>query len=579
MFSESEASFSKLIPLLKPHRKQLILGTSCMVTYVACWPLLAKLAGELIPAIGDGNLFIVIKIIINALFIFLLQKLCQFGQDILLAKPALYISQELRKKLFAKLQKSKLNSIEKFSTGDVTYRLTEDADRVGEVIYKTIQDTSPSLLQLIAVFGYMVFLDLQLTIATLLLAPLIALLISVFGNKVMKAAEKSQKQVSDLAGLLSEAILGLPLVRAFAAEDWLQERFDLEVNYHRKARYQTLKLLALQHPIVGFIEAFGILTVLAIGAARIQSGGLDAQGFSSYVAALLMLIDPISHLTTNFNEFKQGQASLKRLMDLEKIPMERKDITNPESIKKNNGEIVLQQIQFSYDTKNPILKDINLKVDAGSVIALVGPSGAGKSTLFSLLLRFNSPEKGEILLDGQNIANLKAKELRTKIAIVPQSSSIFSGTISDAIAFGRDISQERIIQAAKLSNAHDFIMLMKNNYESKIEEGAKNLSGGQLQRIAIARAILGNPSVLLLDEATSALDAKSEEAVKQGLQKAMHGRTVIIIAHRLATVQKADHIIVLDKGTIIDQGNHQELIDRKGKYQDFCDMQIIKRTI
>ncbi len=547
-----------------------------MILYVGCWPLLAWLAGELIPAIGEGELKQVLKVISQSLGVFLFQKLAQFGQDTLLAGPALSVSQELRKELFRKLQRIELSSLEKLSSGDIAYRLTEDADRVGEVIYKTIQDTTPCILQLIAVFSYMLWLDWKLSLATILLAPIVALMVSQFGSKVMHAAEKSQKKVSDLAGLLSEAIQGLPVVRAFAAEEWLQQRFDLEVDLHRRYRYKTLLLLALQHPVIGFIEAAGILTVLAVGAIRIESGGLDSQGFSSYIAALLMLIDPISHLTTNFNEFQQGQASMKRLREIEHQPREPKDSQIAKTLGIAKGELELKQITFSYSNGEATLKNLSLKIKPGETIALVGPSGAGKSTLFSLLLRFNKAQKGGIFLDGKDINDLKAKELRGQIALVPQQTNVLSGTISDAIRFGRDVTNQEIIHAAKLANAHEFIMNSPDGYTTKLEERGTNLSGGQLQRIAIARAVLGNPAVLLLDEATSALDAEAEAAVQLGLKRAMTGRTVVVIAHRLATVQEADQIILLENGRICDKGTHDELMSKPGRYRELCQRQTIR---
>ena len=577
MFTQSEAGFRRLLPLLRPHLKKLIWGGCCMLIHVACWPVLAWLAGELIPKIGEGNLTRVSQVIIIALIVFLIQKFAQFVQDTLLADPALKISQELRSDIFSKLQKVELGSLEKLSSGDIAYRLTEDADRVGEVIYKTIQDTTPCVLQLFAVFGYMIFLDWKLSIATLILAPLVTILVSQFGSRVMMAAERSQKQVSDLAGLLGEAIQGLPLVRAFAAEKWMQDKFNIETELHRIARYKTLKLLALQHPVVGFIEASGILAVLAIGAARIQSGGLSSQGFSSFIAALLMLIDPISHLTTNFNEFQQGQASLRRLREIEKEPSEEKDCLNPLEINEAKGEIELKNISFSYNTGKEVLSKINIIINQGQVVALVGPSGAGKSTLFALLLRFIKPAQGKIYFDGNDIYSLKSKDLRRQLAIVPQRVTVFSGTIRDAILFGRKATNNEVIKAAKISNAHDFIIELPDGYETQLEERGTNISGGQLQRIAIARAILGNPAVLLLDEATSALDAEAEAAVQLGLNQAMKHRTVLVIAHRLSTVQEADKIIVLDRGTISDQGNHDELMSREGRYRELCSRQLIRQ--
>jgi ATP-binding cassette subfamily B protein len=576
MLAPPSAGFRELLPLLKPYRRRLLAGGACMLVFVACWPLLAWLAGRLIPAIGAGDFGKVLQVIAQALTVFLVQKVAQFGQDTLLASPALRVSQALRSRLFARLQRLEFGALEKLSAGDLTYRLTEDADRVGEVIYKTIQDSTPSLLQLIAVFGFMVFLDWKLSLATLLLAPLVAVLVSGFGARVMGAAERSQKQVSELAGLLGEAIGGLPLVRAFAAEPWLQARFEQEIDLHRKARYRTLRLLALQHPVVGFIEAAGILSVLLIGAARIQAGGLDGQGFSSYVAALLMLIDPISHLTTNYNEFQQGQASLRRLMAIEREPMERPDLPGARPLGPVKGELRLENVWFGYDPDQPVLRGLDLTAAPGQLVALVGPSGAGKSTLFSLLLRFNTAQRGRVLLDGQDLAGLRAADLRRAVALVPQQSSVFSGTVEEAIRFGRPASLEQVRHAAKLANADGFIEALPGGYAARIEERGSNFSGGQLQRLAIARAVLGDPAVLLLDEATSALDAEAEEAVQRGLDQAMAGRTVLVIAHRLSTVQGADQIVVLDGGRIVQQGSHDQLMARPGRYRELCERQLIR---
>jgi ATP-binding cassette subfamily B protein len=489
------------------------------------------------------------------------------------------VSQELRRRLFAHLQRLEFGALEKLSSGDLTYRLTEDADRVGEVVYKTIQDTTPSLLQLVAVFGYMVFLDWRLSLATLLLAPVVAVLVSVFGARVMAAAERSQKQVSELAGLLGEAINGLPLVRAFAAEPWLQQRFDAEIDLHRRARYRTLRLLALQHPVVGFIEAAGILTVLLIGAARINAGGLTGAGFSSYVAALLMLIDPIAHLTTNFNEMQQGQASLSRLKAIEAQPVEAPDPPRPQSLPPLRGSLALEQVSFSYDGQQPVLDQLNLRVEPGEVVALVGPSGAGKSTLFSLLLRFNQAQQGRVLIDGLDLRDLRAAELRRAVALVPQHTTLFSGTVEEAICFGRPAGAEQLRRAARLANADGFIEALPGGYQARVEERGNNFSGGQRQRLAIARAVLGNPSLLLLDEATSALDAEAEAAVQQGLAQAMRNRTVLVIAHRLSTVQEADRIVFLEAGRIVEQGSHDQLIRAGGRYRDLCNRQLIRSFV
>ncbi len=547
-----------------------------MLIYVACWPLLAYLAGNLIPAIGSGDLSKVSNIIIKSLFVFLVQKTAQFGQDVFIAKPALEISEVMRGNLFSRIQKIKMNSIENISAGDITYRLTEDADRVGEVIYKTAQDTIPCTLQLLAVIIYMFYLDWSLTVSTFVLAPLIILSINSFGKRVLIASEKSQESTSNLAGLIGESINGMSTIRSFAAENWIEKRFYKRLSTNKKAKYKTLKLLAFQHPVVGFVEAFGILAILGIGAARINLGLLTSEEFSSFFAAILMLIDPISHISTNFNDYKQAEASIKRLKNINQEPVED-DKENLRRISNFEGKISFKKVNFAYKKDNQVLKNINLEIKRGEVTAFVGASGAGKSTMLALILKFITTNNGDIFIDDKNLKILNTKDIRKNIALVQQQPFLFSGTIIDVIRMGRNFTKEEVIESARKANAHNFIQKLPEKYETEITERGSNFSGGQIQRIAIARAILGNPSILLLDEATSALDAESESEVQKGLYRAMKDRTVIVIAHRLATTQEADKIVVFDKGKIIEIGKHIDLINKPGIYKELCEKQLIKK--
>ncbi len=547
-----------------------------MLIYVACWPLLAYFAGNLIPAIGSGDLSKVSSIIIKSLFVFLVQKTAQFGQDVFIAKPSLEISEVMRGNLFSRIQKIKMNSVENISAGDITYRLTEDADRVSEVIYKTAQDTIPCTLQLLAVIIYMFYLDWSLTVSTFVLAPLIILSVNSFGRRVLIASEKSQESTSNLAGLIGESINGMSTIRAFAAENWIEKRFYKRLSTNKKAKYKTLRLLAFQHPVVGFVEAFGILAILGLGAARINLGLLTSEEFSSFFAAILMLIDPISHVSTNFNDYKQAEASIKRLKNINQEPIEN-DKENLQRISNFEGKISFSKVNFAYKKDNQVLKNINLEIKRGEVTAFVGASGAGKSTMLALILKFITPNNGEIFIDDKNLKILNTKDIRENIALVQQQPFLFSGTIIDVIRMGRNFTKEEVIESARKANAHNFIQNLPKKYETEITERGSNFSGGQIQRIAIARAILGNPSILLLDEATSALDAESESEVQKGLNRAMKDRTVIVIAHRLATTQEANKIVVFDKGEIIEVGNHIDLIKKPGIYKELCEKQFIKK--
>ncbi|EEE39730.1 ABC transporter ATP-binding protein [Prochlorococcus marinus] len=547
-----------------------------MLIYVACWPLLAYLAGNLIPAIGSGDISKVSSIIIKSLFVFLVQKTAQFGQDVFIAKPSLEISEVMRGNLFSRIQKIKMNSVENISAGDITYRLTEDADRVSEVIYKTAQDTIPCTLQLLAVIIYMFYLDWSLTVSTFVLAPLIILSVNSFGRKVLSASEKSQESTSNLAGLIGESINGMSTIRAFAAENWIEKRFYKRLSRNIKAKYKTLKLLAFQHPVVGFVEAFGILAILGLGAARINLGLLTSEEFSSFFAAILMLIDPISHVSTNFNDYKQAEASIKRLKNINLEPIED-DKENLTRISNIAGKISFKKVNFAYKKDNQVLKNINLEIKRGEVTAFVGASGAGKSTMLALILKFITPTNGDIFIDDKNLKILNTKDIRKNIALVQQQPFLFSGTIFDVIRMGRNFTKEEVIESARKANAHNFIQKLPEKYETEITERGSNFSGGQIQRIAIARAILGNPSILLLDEATSALDAESESEVQKGLNRAMKDRTVIVIAHRLATTQEANKIVVFDKGKIIEVGKHIDLINKPGIYKELCEKQLIKK--
>lgn len=572
---KTRSNYWQLLPYIRPQWKTIAQAFACTLGVTIFWPVQASVAGQLVSFIAQGNMVGLVRIAGVLVLVFLVQKILMYGQDSLMAKAALYVALDLRKGVYAHLQRLNLGFFETAKTGDLSYRLTEDIDRIGEVVNKLLHDSTPCVLQLIVLLGYMISLNWQLTLATFVVAPLMGVLIGWFGEQMLKFSRRSQNRISNLSALLTEVFSGIRLVQAFAAEEFEIERFAIEAEHNRQARYAAEQLRAIQLPVVGFMYALSVLLLFLLGGWQISTGNLTGTQFATYVAAALLLIDPIAHLTSNYNDFRQGEASVDRIFELMAIQPTVVEKPGAVDLPPVTGKVEYCNVSFAYNPGEPVLKNLSFLALPGEAIALVGASGAGKSTLVNLLLRFYDPQAGEILIDGTNIENVTLKSLRRQIGIVPQETTLFSGTIAQNIAFGqREFDLKDVQTAAEIANAHQFITQFSQGYHTWVGERGVNLSGGQRQRIAIARAVLHNPSILILDEATSALDSESEALVQEALERIMKERTVFIIAHRLATVRRADRILVLEQGQIIESGTHEELLDRGGRYARFYAQQF-----
>ncbi|NEO98916.1 MAG: ABC transporter ATP-binding protein [Symploca sp. SIO2E9] len=569
------SNYWQLVPYIRPQWKTITQALICTLGFTVFWPIQAELAGKIASLMGQGNLLGLGRLALVLTMVFLVQKIMQYGQDSLMVKASLAIAFDLRKQLYTHLHSLSLGYFEKAQTGDLTYRFTEDIDRIGEVVNKIFHDFIPCLLQLVVVLGYMIYLNWQLTLATLVTAPLMGILIGWFGEQMLKFSRRSQNRISNLSALLTEVFSGIRLVQAFAAQDYEINRFAQEAEYNRQAKYAAEHLKAIQNPVVGFLYAMSVLLLFFLGGWQISLGNLKGTEFVSYLAGVGLLIDPIAHITSNYNEFKQGEASVERIFELAAIKPVVVEKPNAIVLPAVSGKVEYRNLSFAYSAEQPVLKNLSLLVFPGEVIALVGPSGAGKSTLVNLLPRFYEPQAGDILIDGINIKDVTLKSLRSQIGIVPQEMTLFSGTIAQNIAFGQQEFNLKDVQiAAEIANAHQFIIGLTQGYYTWVGERGVNLSGGQRQRIAIARAIFLNPSILILDEATSALDSESEALVQQALERVMKERTVFTIAHRLATVRRANRILVLEAGQIVESGTHEELLEFGGRYARFYAQQF-----
>lgn len=565
----------QLLPYVRRQQVILVPAFICTLVFTIYWPLLAKLGGLAISALVQGQVATFGRIAAVTLIGLLIQKAAQYGQDSLMAKAAFRVAHQLRTRVYSHLQTLSLTYFEQTKTGDLAYRLTEDVDRIGEVVYKLFHDFVPSALQLVVVFGYMIYLNWQLTATALILIPLLAVLSGWFGEKMLTAARRSQDKVADLSSQVAEVFSGIRLVQAFAAEDYEIKRFSQASANNRDARYSVAWLQAVQFPVVGFLYAGMIVILLLVGTWQISLGNLAREGFGTYVINALLLIDPVNHVIQNFNEFKQGEASIDRVLELLHITPGVQNTPSATPLPTVTGQVDYHDVSFAYEPNQPVLDHVSLSAAPGQTIALVGLSGAGKTTLVNLLPRFYDVVAGEILIDGVNIQQVTLQSLRRQIGIVPQENILFSGTLAENIAFGQtDFDLADVKSAAQAANAHGFISQFAQGYHTWVGERGVNLSGGQRQRIAIARAILFNPKILILDEATSALDAESEALVQEALERLMQGRTVFVIAHRLATVRRCDCILVMEKGRIIESGTHAELLHQAGRYASFYTKQF-----
>jgi subfamily B ATP-binding cassette protein MsbA len=526
---------------------------------------------------NTGKLNALLMLCIAIVVLFFLKNFFRYMAMYYLAPIRNGVIKDLRNRLYEKILILPLSYFSEERKGDLIARMTSDVQEIEWSIMTTLEVVFREPFTIIVFMVTLIFMSPQLTIFVLILLPVTGLLIGRIGKSLKKNSAKAQSIIGHLLSVIEETLSGLRIIKAFTAEVFSTSRFKKINDELTKLMIKMYRKRDLSAPLSEFLATIVMVVVIYFGGELVLNSKLDSSDFIAYIVIFSQIIPPAKSFATAYYSLQKGMASSDRINQVLNAENNIVQAENPISVKSFEDKVEYKNVAFSYRVNNnsePVLKNINLTINKGKTIALVGASGGGKSTMADLLPRFYDVTSGDISIDGNSIKNIKLNDLRRLMGIVTQESILFNDTVFNNIAFGMEnVKEEAVINAAKIANAHDFILEMEKGYQTNIGDRGLKLSGGQRQRLSIARAILKNPPILILDEATSALDTESERLVQDALIKLMENRTSLVIAHRLSTIQHADEIIVLQRGEIVERGTHQKLLLHEGVYKKLYDLQ------
>ena len=531
---------------------------------------------ELIDKWGGSNTLLILGVTFGVMT--LLKTSCYFASSAVMVPLRTGIVRDIRTMVYNKLLSLPMGFFSKQKKGDIIARMSGDVTEIEVSIISSLDMLIKNPILIICYFAALIYLSWELTLFTVTVVPLMAWGMSAIGKKLKRQSLEAQGKWSETMAQLDETLGGLRVIKAFIAEDKMKERFATTANEYKKAASKVAVRQASAHPVSELLGSIMIMIVLWFGGTLILSdkAPIDAPTFIFYMTILYSVLAPLKEFSRASYNIPKGLASMERVDTIMNAQNDIKEIASPARLEGFHDKIRFEGVSFSYEDGKEVLHEIDITIPKGKTVALVGQSGSGKSTLVDLIPRYYDAGKGRITLDGTDIRDFRVKDLRSLIGNVNQEAILFNDSIFNNIAFGVEgATMDQVVAAAKIANAHEFIMEKEDGYQTNIGDRGSKLSGGQRQRISIARAILKNPPVLILDEATSALDTESEKIVQEALDRLTSSRTTIAIAHRLSTIRNADEICVMHEGRIVERGKHEELIALDGYYRKLNDMQAL----